>query len=67
MKVRNESGDIVEIPEPTAISPMRHVSPGESIRPYHQWPEVTVTQRGFAQADYYDAAYFYGGKIYFPL
>lgn len=67
MKVKSTDGQIVKIPCPTHISPLRHVLPGETISPCHQWPKVTVVQRGWNGASYYDAAYFYDGNTYFPL
>lgn len=68
MKVRDLSGGLVEIPASRHISPFSHTLVGDVVPVTHQWPEVTVTHRGWdpVARDYLDAAYYFGGQVYFP-
>lgn len=73
MKVKNQHGEIVEIPQSKAISPYNAliIEKGEitsSLPEYpHQWPNEVVSHQAWNvdERRYQEAIYYHGGEIYF--
>lgn len=73
MKVRNQAGEIVEIPKSNAISPYNAlvIQDKKIVSPLpeypHQWPDQVVSHQAWNENErrYQEAVYYYEGKVFF--
>ena len=73
MKVKNKSGEVVEIPSPSGRSPWT-IKEGDPPNPEHgsQWKNHVIVENGVAIRRnnfvyYYDFCYYWKGEVYFPI
>ena len=72
MKVKNKSGEVVEIPSPSGRSPWT-IKEGDTPNPEHgsQWKNHVIVENGVAirrnNLYYYDFCYYWKGEVYFPI